>query len=52
MRGLTTIERAYASLSHGCSLIAGASEGAELVRRDGVLAVVVPAARERSGSTA
>lgn len=35
-------------MSHGCRLIAGASEGAELVQRDGVLAVVVPAAPERS----
>jgi GNAT superfamily N-acetyltransferase len=48
MRGLTALERAYSSLSHGSRLIAVASEGAELVRRDGVLAVVVPAARERS----
>jgi GNAT superfamily N-acetyltransferase len=40
--------RVYSSLGHVCRLIAGASDGAQLFERDGVLAAVVAAAPERS----
>jgi GNAT superfamily N-acetyltransferase len=41
-------ERVQSSLGHACRLIAGASDGARLFERDGVLAAVVPVAPERS----
>jgi GNAT superfamily N-acetyltransferase len=41
-------ERVQSSLEHACRLIAGASDGARLFERDGVLAAVVPVAPERS----
>lgn len=38
----------YASLAHMCRLLGGASEGAQLVEREGVQGAVVPVAPERS----
>lgn len=42
------VEALYASLEHGCRLIAGASENARLLERPGVQAAVVAVAPERS----
>jgi ribosomal protein S18 acetylase RimI-like enzyme len=42
------IERVFDSMFHWYRLVAGASEGARALERDGVLAAVVPAAPERA----
>jgi N-acetylglutamate synthase-like GNAT family acetyltransferase len=42
------IERVLQSMRHWCRLVGGASEGASVLERDGVVAAVVPAAPERA----
>jgi len=45
---VTLIERAFESMFHWYRLVGGASDGARPLERDGVLAAIVPAARERA----
>jgi GNAT superfamily N-acetyltransferase len=42
------LNRLYASMLHFCRLMAGASDGARLIERQGVVAAVVPACPERA----
>ncbi len=42
------LDTVYQALSHGLGMLSGASEGARLIERDGVTALLVPATPDRS----